>query len=95
MVTDLQEDLVGQFKTRKPKIDLSRPSIDLDTKATREWRHVPVKDLQSGDIVADIGLVHVITQTCGSDYYFRAGEGEREYFFSADYEVFAFVRKAD
>jgi len=86
---------MGQFKTRKPRVDLSRPVIDLGNKNSREWRNVEVKDLQSGDIVADMGIVHVITQTCGSDYYFRAGEGEQEYFFAPDHVVFAFVRKVD
>ncbi len=84
---------MGQFKTRSPKVDLSRPSINL-TGNPREWRTVTVKELQRDDIVAGWGKVEMVLEACDYTIFVEAGESIYD-FFEPDTEVFAFVLKGN
>lgn len=44
------------MKGEKPKNSFSRPAIDLSTRK-REWREIPLDQVQEGDTVVDVGLV--------------------------------------
>lgn len=87
-----QEDFImGRLKNKVANPQFNRPAID-STKTNREWKNVAVKDLLVEDIVAGMGLVNYVFQTCGEDYYLNAGENN-EAFFNPDHLVYAFVRK--
>lgn len=86
---------MGKFKTKAPKTGYIRPISAMTETPGREWRRVAVQDVQVGDIIAGMGVVKTIFQTCRSDeYYLEAGESV-EGSFDATKEVFAFVRKVN
>lgn len=58
----LQEVTVGEFKAKAPRLGYARPSIDLGNQGVREWKDVYVKDLEPGDIVANLGKVISISR---------------------------------
>ena len=85
---------MGEFKARKPKVDLSRPVVDLGSNGTREWRTVKTKELQRGDIVAGMGRVEMTLEACDYTIFIEAGESTYD-FFDPELEVFAFVPKGN
>jgi hypothetical protein len=85
---------VGEFKARKPRVDLSRPVVDLGSNGAREWRTVKMKELQIGDVVAGMGRVEMALEACDYTIYIEAGESTED-FFDPDIEVFAFVPKGN
>jgi hypothetical protein len=92
---DLQEVSMAGLKNKKARVDLSRPSIDLDrTSSPREWRDVSVLKLDRGDIVAGMGLIIDLQPTCRAEILIVAGVPERkEYWVADDAIVKAFVKK--
>lgn len=52
----------GNFKpTKKLPSAYSRPSVEIGggkARKKREWRHATALDVRSGDIIADLGIVH-------------------------------------
>ena len=80
------------FKSKKPKIDLSRPVSSMGSEHNREWRTVTIAELKLNDLVAGMGLVKGIFETCGENYYLIAGENTDQEF-DPDMQVLAFVRK--
>lgn len=52
----------GNYKpTKKLPSTFSRPSIEIGggkAQKKREWHHVTALDVKTGDIIADLGLVH-------------------------------------
>lgn len=88
---DQVEDLMGHFKSRKPRIDLSRPSISVGDKA-RHWQEVQVCQLQVRDIVAGWGIVKFITECDDGSYYLEVGESSIIYE-KPKTKVLAFIRK--
>ena len=85
---------MGKFKSRPAKTGFSRPTADV-TKHNRHWVYVPAKDLQEKDIVANVGLIKLVSPTCDNQVYIQAGDGDKEYFFDLATEVFAFVEKGN
>lgn len=82
---------MGKLKNKAPRTGYTAPSIEI-THHNRQWLHIPVSSLKEGDIVANMGLIKLVMQTCGEEYYIQAGEGEKEYFLAPDHEVYAFIQ---
>lgn len=82
---------MGQFKAKAPRTGFTRPSTDA-TKVDRHWKTVKIKDLEVNDIVAGMGIVKLVFQTCGAEYYLEAGDSVDQEF-DPDTEVLAFVKK--
>lgn len=82
---------MGNFKSRKPKIDLRRPSINL-MGGHRHWKEVLVSQLKEHDIVAGWGIVKFITECDDGVFYLEVGESSIIYE-KPETIVLAFIRK--
>lgn len=85
---------MGNFKTKKPNTGFTRPVANGSQNINREWKTIPAKDVQEGDIIAGMGIVKMTFEACDSTQYIEAGE-TTEIFLDLDTEVFAFVKKED
>lgn len=92
MVLVQQGASMGHFKSRKPNIDLSRPSVLLTSGGNRSWQVVKVSQLKPGDILAGHGMLHAIDVE--NYVYLTVGENVSKVFFLDD-TVFAFTMKGD
>lgn len=84
---------MGHFKSRKPKIDLSRPSVTLGANGKRVWQTIEAQKLQPGDVLAGRGMLHECTYV-GGYVHAVVGEDSVVVFFPDD-KVFAFAMKGD
>lgn len=85
---------MAQFKNRKPKTGYSRPQATAGQEVTRHWQNTKVRDLQENDIIAGMGVVKTIFESCDGTWYIEAGEATED-FFEADLGLLAFVKKGN
>jgi len=83
------------FKSRRTRPDGSRPSVDWDrTHSDREWRDIEAQYLDKDDIVAGMGVILYVGETCRDEVAIEAGKPEsKDYFLGKTEIVKAFVKK--
>jgi hypothetical protein len=85
---------MGRFKNKKPRTGFSRPQSTISSGEKRIWKNTKVKDLQKDDIIAGMGVVKQIFESCDGTWYIEAGESTADCF-DPDLGFLAFVRKVD
>lgn len=85
---------MGKFKSKKPKLGYSAPTAIMNTEHNKEWRQALPSELSVGDILAGLGIVKGVFESCDGTWYIEAGDSTED-FFAAHIELKAFTRKAN
>lgn len=85
---------MGSFKSKKPRLGYTAPTAVVNTAHNKEWRDAIPSELSVGDIVADLGAISAIFESCDGMWYIQAGDSTED-FFAAHVELKAFTRKVD
>ncbi len=85
---------MGRLKNKKTIPVFTKPSISLDAKHGRVWKHIRADELKAGDLVANLGTVLYTQETCRNEVMVEAGYPQsRQFWFPADEVLFAFVKE--
>jgi hypothetical protein len=85
---------MGNLKNKKTIPTFTKPSTSLNSEHGRKWKNIRADQVQEGDLVANLGSVIYTQETCRDEVMIEAGYPQsREYWFSADEILFAFVQE--